>query len=209
MSDKLFKWEIALAFGFLTALLWGVTTSRAQEELAEQVIRIHVVAHSDSEKDQRLKLCVRDAVLEVVGELGGEANDPEELAHLLKLRLPELEQVGEQVLREYGCFLDVTAQIDSYWFPTKDYEDFSFPAGEYTALRLVVGDGEGENWWCVAFPPLCLGAAAQSIEQAVEVGYFTQEQANLITAQEGEYVLRFKCMELLGAIKGMFLRGSR
>ena len=205
MSQRLYKWEIALALGFLIALLWGVTTARAQGELADRVIRIHVIANSDSEEDQRLKLEVRDAVLELVAEAGEGVKTPEEMCRALIPKLPELENLGEKVLREQDCMDDVTASLAECWFPTKDYGAFSFPAGEYTALRLVIGDGEGENWWCVAFPPLCVGAAAESIENAVCVGYFTQEQGALLTAQEGEYVLRFKSMELFGEIKRLIL----
>ena len=207
MSYKLFKWEIALLFGFLTALFWGVTTAREQEELADRVIRIHVIANSDSEEDQRLKLEVRDAVLEMVAEAGEGVSNPEEMLRLLIPRLPELQQAGEAVLQEQGCSAPVNITISSYWFPTKDYGAFSFPAGEYTALRLVIGEGAGENWWCVAFPPLCVGAAAERVEDAVAAGYFTQEQGALLTEQEGGYILRFKSMELLGEIKRLFSRG--
>ena len=206
MSHRLYKWEMALIFGFLTALLWGATTARAQGELADRVIRIHVIANSDSPEDQRLKLEVRDAVLELVAEAGEGIETPEEMCRALTPRLPELEELGETVLREQGCMADVTATLTECWFPTKDYGAFSFPAGEYTALRLVIGEGEGENWWCVAFPPLCVGAAAESIEEAVAVGHFTQEQGDLLTGREGGYVLKFKSMELLGSIKGLFLR---
>ena len=208
MSHKLYKWEIVLALGFMIALLWGVTTAQAQGELADRVIRIHVIANSDSEEDQQLKLEVRDAVLELVAEAGEGVNDPAEMAQRLLPKLPELERAGEEVLRDRGCGDEVTATLTRCWFPTKHYSDFAFPAGEYTALRLVIGEGAGENWWCVAFPPLCVGAAAGSIEEAVAVGHFTQEQGQLLTAQTGEYVLKFKSMELLGVIKGLFLRGN-
>ena len=208
MSHKLYKWENALVVGFLTALFWGVTTARAQGELADRVVRIHVIANSDSQEDQRLKLAVRDAVLELVAEVGEGAGDPQEVLRLLEPRLPELERLGEEVLRAQGCGDSVQAVLAECWFPTKDYGDFSFPAGEYTALRLIIGEGAGENWWCVAFPPLCVGVASGSVEEAVTVGHFTQEQGDLLMGRTGEYVLRFKSMELLGVIKSLFLRGN-
>ena len=206
MSHKLYKWEVALVFGFLTALLWGVTTARAQGELAERVVRIHVIANSDSQEDQRLKLAVRDVVLQRVAEVGQGVDEPTELARLLLSELARLEATAEHVLREQSCGDEVTAELSRCWFPTKHYGEFAFPAGEYTALRVVIGEGAGENWWCVAFPPLCVGAAAESIEEAVTVGHFTQEQGDLLRMKDNGYVLRFKSMELLGAIKGMFLR---
>ena len=208
MSHKLYKWEVALVFGFLTALLWGVTTARAQGELAERVVRIHVIANSDSQEDQRLKLAVRDVVLQRVAEVGQGVDEPTELARLLLSELARLEATAEHVLREQSCGDEVTAELSRCWFPTKHYGEFAFPAGEYTALRVVIGEGAGENWWCVAFPPLCVGAAAESIEEAVTVGHFTQEQGDLLRMKDNGYVLRFKSMELLGAIKGMFLRGN-
>ena len=208
MSHKLYKWEVALVFGFLTALLWGVTTARAQGELAERVVRIHVIANSDSQEDQRLKLAVRDVVLQRVAEVGQGVDEPTELARLLLSELVRLEATAEHVLREQSCGDEVTAELSRCWFPTKHYGEFAFPAGEYTALRVVIGEGAGENWWCVAFPPLCVGAAAESIEEAVTVGHFTQEQGDLLRMKDNGYVLRFKSMELLGAIKGMFLRGN-
>ena len=90
----------------------------------------------------------------------------------------------------------MTASLEECWFPTKEYEGFALPAGEYTALRVVIGAGEGQNWWCVAFPPLCLGAASETVDQAAQAGLFTQ-------ADEG-YVLKFKSLELLGELKGLF-----
>ena len=103
-----------------------------------------------------------------------------------------------------GYDYPVTAQLTQSWFPTKEYEGFALPAGNYTALRVTIGEGEGQNWWCVAFPPLCLGAASESVEQSVEAGRFTPDQAALITGDSGGYVLKFKGMELLGQLQGMF-----
>ena len=95
----------------------------------------------------------------------------------------------------------MTAQLTECWFPTKEYEEFALPAGTYTALRIVIGEGEGQNWWCVAFPPLCLGAASQSVEEATQAGYFDADQTALITGESEGYVLKFKGMELLGELK--------
>ena len=206
MSQKLYKWEIALFCGFVIAQVWGGGVAREQAELADRVIRIHVIANSDTVEDQNLKLTVRDAVLEQVAQLGASAETTGELETLLSGQLPELEKAGEEVLRANGCPYTVTAALTDCWFPTKEYQGFSFPAGEYRALKLTIGAGEGQNWWCVAFPPLCVGASSRSVEEAVEIGYFTQEQGALLTGAGEEYVLRFKCMELLGTLKGLFLQ---
>ena len=115
-----------------------------------------------------------------------------------------LAEAGRAAVEEAGHDEPVTAGIEECWFPTKEYEGFSLPAGNYTALRVVIGAGEGENWWCVAFPPLCVGAASQTLEQVAQAGYFTPEQAALVTGEEGGYILKFKGMELLGQLKGWF-----
>ena len=96
----------------------------------------------------------------------------------------------------------VTARLERCWFPTKEYDGFALPAGEYTALRVVIGEGQGQNWWCVAFPPLCLEAASETVDEAAAAGYFSPGQAALITEEDRGYVLKFRAMELLGEWKG-------
>ena len=204
MDRSLKNWEMALLFGVLCALVFGGWINREQQELADQVVRLHVIANSDSTRDQAMKLAVRDRVLAKAENLySGEATRSEAL-EILSQHLPELAQEGQAVVEEWGGEENVTAQIERCWFPTKEYENFALPAGEYTALRIVIVEGQGQNWWCVAFPPLCLGAASESVEQATQAGNFTPDQAALITGEYEGYVLKFKSMELLGQLKGLF-----
>ena len=204
MDRSLKNWEMALLFGVLCALVFGGWINREQQDLADQVVRLHVIANSDSTRDQAMKLAVRDRVLAKAENLySGEATRSEAL-EILSHHLPELAQEGQAVVEEWGGEEQVTAQIGRCWFPTKEYENFALPAGEYTALRIVIGEGQGQNWWCVAFPPLCLGAASESVEQATQAGNFTPDQAALITGEHEGYVLKFKSMELLGQLKGLF-----
>ena len=100
----------------------------------------------------------------------------------------------------------MTARLERCWFPTKEYDGFALPAGEYTALRVVIGEGQGQNWWCVAFPPLCLEAASETEDEAAAAGYFSPGQAALITEEDRGYVLKFRAMELLGEWKGLLCR---
>lgn len=206
MERKLNCWELALLLGLLVTLCTGAWLGREQEELAGQVIRLHVIANSDSREDQALKLEVRDRILERAQELYPEHATLAKARAALEESLPELSRIGEQTVKEAGYDYPVTAQLTQCWFPTKEYEDFALPAGEYTALRIVIGEGEGQNWWCVAFPPLCLGAASQSVEEAAQAGYFDADQTALITGASEGYVLKFKGMELLGELK-QFLAG--
>ena len=122
----------------------------------------------------------------------------------LEGHLNTLAAAGREVVEEQGYDYPVTAQLTDCWFPTKEYEGFALPAGNYTALRVTIGEGKGQNWWCVAFPPLCLGAASETIDQALEAGYFTPGQGALVTGEGEGYVLKFKALELLGELQGLF-----
>lgn len=203
MDRTLKRWELALMLGVLCALVAGAWLNQEQTELADRMIRLHVIANSDSEEDQALKLAVRDQILAQVESLSPEGANLEEVKEILQSNLNTLAAAGRTVVEEWGQDYPVSAQIEECWFPTKEYEDFALPAGEYTALRVVIGEGEGRNWWCVAFPPLCLGAASETVDEATQAGYFTREQVCLMTEQNEGYVLKFKGMELLGQLRGI------
>ena len=159
--SRLYGWERCLLFGVSVAMLTAVWLAGQQKALAEQMVRLHVVAQSDSQEDQSEKLRVRDAVLEEVSLwLEGAATQEEAMA-ILTQRLPELAQIGAEIV---GEGVAVTASLEEeVWFPTKEYTDFALPAGKYTALRITLGEGEGRNWWCVVFPPLCLGSVSETV----------------------------------------------
>lgn len=202
MDRKLKRWELALMMGLLVALVASFWLGKEQEALADSVIRFHVIANSDSEADQALKLAVRDRVLDQAEDLYPEGATLEEARRALEGHLNALAAAGRAVVEKEGYDYPVTAQLTRCWFPTKEYDQFALPAGEYTALRIVIGKGEGQNWWCVAFPPLCLGAASETVDEAAEAGYFTKDQVSLVTEENEGYVLKFKGMELLGQLRG-------
>ena len=204
MDRKLKRWELALMFGILVAVVAGSWLTREQQELADSVIRFHVIANSDTEEDQALKLAVRDRVLEEAEGLYPEGATLEQAQAALEGHLNTLSAAGRAVVEEQGYDYPVTAVLEDCWFPTKEYEGFALPAGNYTALRVTIGEGKGQNWWCVAFPPLCLGAASETVDQALEAGHFTSDQGALVTGDGESYVLKFKAMELLGEIQGFF-----
>ena len=206
MDRKLKRWELALMFGILVAVVTGSWLGQEQKDLADRVIRFHVIANSDSSADQSLKLAVRDRVLEQAEILYPQGATLEQARAALEGHLPDLAAAGQAVVTEKGFDYPVTAQLTDCWFPTKEYEGFALPAGNYTALRVTIGEGKGQNWWCVAFPPLCLGAASETVDQALEAGHFTPGQGALVTGDGEGYVLKFKAMELLGELQG-FLEG--
>lgn len=187
--------------GLLAAVLSGGWLEREQTELADSVIRLHVIANSDSREDQELKLAVRDQVLDAVEKLYPEGVGREEAQNILETSLLALARAGRAEVTRQGYDYPVTASLESCWFPTKEYGDFALPAGEYTALRVVIGEGGGQNWWCVAFPPLCVGAASETVDQAVSAGRFTREQGALLTREDEGYVLKFKALELWGGLQ--------
>jgi len=198
---KLKKWEIALLSGFVATLLMGAYLDREQAALADSVIRLHVIANSDSEADQELKYQVRDRVLTEAAALYQPGDDLQQVRRSMEDNLPLLAQAGREVVEEQGYDYPVSASLERTWFPTKKYTDFALPAGNYTALRIVVGEGKGENWWCVAFPPLCLGSVSETVDEAAAAGNFTPGQAALITGESGGYVVKFKAIELWEEVK--------
>lgn len=204
MERKLKRWEAALMVGVLAAILTGGWLGQEQKEVAGQVIRLHVIANSDEYEDQALKLAVRDRVLEVAETLYPADADLEEAQEILTQHLPELARAGREEVIQQGYDYPVSARLTRCWFPTKEYENFALPAGEYTALRVVIGTGEGKNWWCVAFPPLCLGAASENVDAAVSAGQFTREQGDLMTREGERYIIKFKVLELFGQLQHLF-----
>ena len=196
-SKTLRRWELALLLGVALAALAGVWLDRSQAALADQVIRLHVLANSDSEADQALKLKVRDRVLETASDYFVPGATLEETRAVLTEHLADLAAAGADQVAQEGYRYPVTVSLeDNYWFPTKQYTDYALPAGEYTALRVVIGEGGGQNWWCVVFPPLCLGSVSETAAQTALSDGFTQDQVSLITGEDEGYVVKFKAIEL-------------
>ena len=171
-----------------------------QTAMAERMVRLHVVANSDSDSDQALKLLVRDAVLTKAAEYLSGVSDANAAKQTLTAHLQELADVGASTVRREGYTYSVTASLEWTHFPTKTYDGFALPAGEYQALRIVIGDGAGHNWWCVVFPSLCVSAASEFTDTAVSGG-LSEDDIGLMTEESEAYVLRFKCLEWLDLLK--------
>ena len=193
-------WELALLLALAVTILWGAASLGQQEELGRKVIRLHVIANSDSPEDQALKLRVRDRVLARAQEILEQSADMEQAEQALTAALPELTREARETLAAEGCAQPVQARLEPAEFPTKDYDGFSLPAGKYLALRVIIGQGAGQNWWCVVFPPLCTTAAADVPAAALSAGLSEGEVALITEADEG-YVLKFKTVELWEKLK--------
>lgn len=202
-SDRLRRWEIALMVGLAVAILLGLWLDGQQAALSDKVIRLHVIANSDSAEDQALKLAVRDRILAESADLFAAGYTVDEAAAAIAARLPDLERAGAETVQAQGYAYPVTASLEeSVWFPTKQYADFALPQGDYTALRLVIGAGGGKNWWCVVFPPLCLGSVTETVEEASATGTLTEGDVALMTGETEGYVVKFKAIELWEEFKG-------
>ena len=170
------------------------------EGVRENVVRLHILANSDTVEDQALKLKVRDAVLAVSADWQDTAATPEEALALAEERLPQLKAVAENVVAAEGYDYPVTAQVCRMYFTTRQYDTITLPAGTYDAVRLSIGAGEGQNWWCVMYPPLCVGAAT---DRKQTTALWTDTQQNLVQGGD-RYVVKFKVVEWAQKILSLF-----
>ena len=189
------RWEIALAVSLLVVLMACSVPIRAQGRLADKLVRLHVLANSDSAEDQALKLTVRDAVLRAA-EGVGEIDDT-----LLYI----LQQTAQKTVELEGYAYPVTVTRERCWFDTRHYETFSLPAGYYDAVRVVIGEGDGQNWWCVIYPPLCAGVCEEDLAAIGKEFSLSDEEIFLICEEEG-YIIRFKLADLWGKLLGKMYR---
>lgn len=184
---------ILLAASALSVTLCAVLQAQSQR-MADKIIRLHVVANSDTSADQAVKLAVRDAVLREAGRVLDGAEDPKQA---VAAQLPALEAAANAELQRQGSEDLARVSFRRELFPTREYDTFSLPAGVYDSLRVTIGQGEGHNWWCVIFPPLCAQAAGLS-EQAVQA--LSDDDVRLVTESDGGYVVRFRLLELWDAL---------
>lgn len=199
---KIRKWLILAA---LAAILFGaVQTVQQQRELSEKLVRLHVLANSNDEEDQTVKLQVRDAVLREVSELTADCATRAETVDRLRENLEQIRQAANRALRQAGKGQDVTVSLGRERFPTRVYDTFSLPAGEYTSLRVEIGEAAGRNWWCVVFPTLCAAAERDDLQTVAAGAGFSDDQIALITGQDQNYELKFKFLEGLEKLRALF-----
>ena len=181
---------IGIIFTFLTAMI--NRTVAAGTEVRSETLRLHIIANSDSDFDQALKLKVRDRILESTGELFSEVSGKTEAVAAAKFSSDDIKNIAEAVIKEEGYDYPVQVEVTKMWFETRSYDGFTLPAGDYDAVRIIIGAGEGKNWWCVMYPALCIPGAEKAIEQY-------GENAEFITGSG--YELRFAVIEWIEQIK--------
>ena len=176
-----------------------VKNQRIQEQIAGKVLRFHVLANSDTAEDQNLKLAVRDAVGSRMAELLSDVPDREACEQVVEAHLPEIAETAQAVVREAGYEYEVHAAIEETEFPSKTYGKFTFPAGKYEALRVVIGEGEGHNWWCVLYPNMCFrGSVYEVVEDDAK-----ENLKEVLTPDEyesifdsGKYEIKLKILDI-------------
>ena len=194
------RFSVAIVILLVILMALSFLPVHGEQEVYDTVVRLHVLANSDSAEDQALKLRVRDAVLEVTSPLVAGCTTQAEAVEILNAHLHELEAAAEAVVAAEGYAYAVTIQLGEEDYPTRTYESCAFPAGQYVSLRVCIGEAEGQNWWCCLFPPLCLSAATakEDNEDAfIQVG-LTKDQYGIITETgKTKYKIRFRILEVI------------
>lgn len=188
---RLKAWELALLCALSLTLSAAVWAQGSIQRIEDGLIRLHVLAVSDDGEEQQIKLRVRDAVLSFLSPELETVTDKAEAERIVSKSLPQIRAAAESAAEGR----DVTVTLTRERYPTRRYNSFLLPAGEYDSLRVILGEGQGHNWWCVVFPPVCLGAESEeALSDAVGEDVFE------ILCADGETSLRFKLLELWGKL---------
>lgn len=185
-------------------LIASFLPGHSETEIYDKILRLHVLANSDSEEDQQLKLKVRDAILKLSEEFGSEFEDIDDASTIYSSKLDEIKQEAERVIHENGYSYPVSVSLGKEYYPVKSYDEVCLPSGNYLSLKIQIGEAEGQNWWCVLYPPLCL-SAARADEELIEAG-FTGEQIKIITENDSsvKYKIKFKLLESFKSFFDLF-----
>ena len=201
------KYLKRIAVCALAALtIWSIGVVRDKQELRKNLIRLHVVAASDSESDQALKLQVRDAVISALQYDIRNLTDAKQAKAYLQDNLPKIEALANHVLQENGCSDKAKVSLQQEAFATRDYDTFTLPAGIYEALRITIGAGEGHNWWCVVFPALCVGATVSEFEETAQCAGMNTSLTGALAGEES-YEARFLVLDALGRLENFLHKG--
>ena len=189
--------ELSAVVGLLCAIFASMAHFEAAcDDLRQNVLRLHIIANSDSEEDQAVKLLVRDKILEESTDIFANETDLKRAEEKAAERLNEFCETAEKVLRENGFSYGASAGIGDSYFETREYEDFTLPAGNYRSLIIRLGKAQGKNWWCVIFPAVCVPAATDA-----SLSDSTRDTSAQIAEHPQKYVMRFKTVEIYEDIK--------
>lgn len=193
-KDKILLLIAATAIALYLAFSCTYFTVSA-EAVKREVVRLHILANSDSQADQEVKLKVRDALLETNASILSDSVTTENAKEHFENSKDILLQTAEKALKENGFDYNVKITLQKEYFNTRAYDDLTFPAGQYTALKVVLGEGKGKNWWCVMFPPLCV-PAADGIEANKSTTDYLSGNGEKILNSGDKYIVKFKILEI-------------
>ncbi len=194
-KSKFRIWELSLLIALCVSLCAGTWAQARHNDLSQSLVRLHVLAVSDDEHEQSIKLKVRDAVLEYISPRLENAEGSDEAKRIISANLGGIKRAAESASQGRR----VTVTLSEEYYPTREYESFSLPAGRYDSLRVILGNGEGHNWWCVVFPPLCISAAEQ--QEALDA---MSDGSRGIVAESDSYRLKFRIVELWNEFLELF-----
>ena len=195
----------AVFLAVLVAAAWFGGVLADSNALREDILRLHVVANSDRDADQEVKLQVRDAILATLDEALSNVTDVQQARAYINQMLPQLTQVANQVLRQAGITDSAQVSLGVEEFPVREYDSFTLPSGLYQSLRVTIGEGEGHNWWCVVFPKLCMSATTEEFMEAAAMEGMPDSLSGSLT---GEYEIRFWLLDQIGKIENFLHRDS-
>jgi len=191
----------SLCIAFVLTVIYSVIPFQTEcEQISTEVFRLHILANSDSEEDQALKLKVRDALLEYTDKLFDDAKDRNDAENIAKENLETLQSVAQNTVYKNSCNYTVNAEVVKMYFNTRYYENYTMPAGMYDALRITIGSGKGHNWWCVMYPSICISSAIDNDEKVEKT--FSENQQEIVRGNEYEY--KFKVVEIFEKIVSFF-----
>lgn len=194
-------WLKAACAAFILTVLYSMIPFQAAcADISGEVFRLHILANSDSDADQALKLRVRDSVLAYSASLFEQAQSKEEAERLTAERLDEIAAVAGRTVRENGYAYPVRAELTRMFFTTRRYEKYTLPSGMYDALRLTIGEGKGHNWWCVMFPSLCVNTNAGGEQKTRET--LGEEEFQIVSSEQRDY--QFFIVEMFDRLRGVF-----
>lgn len=192
------KIKLSLSVGIIVAVVFSICSfAKTSEKIRSEVLRLHVIANSDTSVDQNLKLRLRDFILQEGKDIFDGSVNVGNAVKKLEPKLTELEEAANAFVRQKGFDYNVKITLSNEYFTTRTYESVTLPAGKYLALRVVIGSGQGHNWWCVMFPPMCVPAANEKDE--IE-NVFTDKEIKLVESKP-KYEPRFKIIEIYERLK--------
>lgn len=193
MSKKLF---VFLPLLLIFTLLFGSLsyTNDASNDISTKVLRMHVLANSNSIEDQKLKIAVKNNILKSTQKLFIDCDNLEESIEIAQSNTELIKASAQEVIEKYNKNYDVKVYVDNEFFDVREYKDFTLPSGNYNTVKVVIGEGKGKNWWCVMYPAVCISACSDDFDKAL-----TKKEKKLITSKK--YIPKFKILEIINKIK--------